>query len=202
MLRILLSILLGLMLLSMGMMAFMFRGESVSDYREFETPQITRMMDQNMLVLEAQGSPTDVRREAWGYLVDMMMSMDGPPQGFTMPTLRARLSLPFEAPASDWVGLYGFPVPQRVDEIPDVELPDRFQAKIETWEYGEVAQVLHVGSYADEIDTIQKLEQFIADQGYEIIGEREEEYLRGAAFWPPSSKDYTLIRYRVQPATD
>jgi hypothetical protein len=202
MLKILFSIILGMLLISLSFMAFIFRGPDLSDYKQYETPQITRMFDQNMLIVEAQGSPTDVRSEVYNKLVDIFMSMDSPPEGLKIPSLRARWSLPFEAPSSEWVGSYAFPVPQKVEEIPDVEIPDRFQTKIETWEYGEVAQILHVGSYASEQESIEVLQQFISDQGYEIVGKREEEYLRGASFWPISRKDYTLIRYRVRESSN
>jgi hypothetical protein len=39
-------------------------------------------------------------------------------------------------------------------------------------EHGEVAQVLHVGSYADEKPTILALHAFIAEQGLAIDGQR------------------------------
>ena len=48
---------------------------------------------------------------------------------------------------------------------------------IETLEYGSVAQILHVGSYAEETPTIQRLHDFITAEGYEIAGPHEEEYL-------------------------
>ncbi len=67
------------------------------------------------------------------------------------------------------------------------------------WRYGTVAEILHVGSYATETPTIERLHQFIADQGYEIAGPHEEEYLKGPGMWGVKEKDYlTIIRYQVR----
>ena len=61
--------------------------------------------------------------------------------------------------------------------------------------------MLHTGPYSEETLTIQKLRDFIASSGYEIIGEHEEEYLHGPGMPPGSPKDYyTIIRYRVRKA--
>lgn len=66
---------------------------------------------------------------------------------------------------------------------------------METREYGTVAQILHVGEYADEEPTIQRLHAFITEQGYEIAGPHEEEYLSR----PGARQQKTMIRYQVRP---
>jgi hypothetical protein len=71
---------------------------------------------------------------------------------------------------------------------------------ISKWECGEDAEILHVGPYAEERSTIEKLHAFIKQRGYEIIGPHEEKYLK----WPGvilkgNLKDYcTILRYRVR----
>ena len=47
--------------------------------------------------------------------------------------------------------------------------------------------------------TILRLHDFIDSQGYRIIGEHEEEYLRGPGMFSRGNpeKYYTIIRYRV-----
>jgi hypothetical protein len=65
---------------------------------------------------------------------------------------------------------------------------------VETWDYGTVAQILHLGAYADEVPTIDRLHAFIAEQGYEIAGPHEEEYLSR----PGAKEQKTRIRYQVQ----
>jgi len=68
------------------------------------------------------------------------------------------------------------------------------QVRLETWEYGTVAQVLHVGPYSEEMPTVQRLHAFIQESGYEIAGAHEEEYLTS----PKAKVQKTLIRYPVR----
>ena len=69
-----------------------------------------------------------------------------------------------------------------------------------TWEYGEVAQILHVGGYDEETADTEALKEFIRSQGYEITGLHEEEYLKGPGFLFAGNPDkyLTLIRYPVK----
>ena len=62
------------------------------------------------------------------------------------------------------------------------------------WEYGSVAQVLHLGTYAEEEPTIDKLHAFIAEQGLEIAGPHEEIYLSR----PGAANQKTIVRYQVR----
>ena len=66
--------------------------------------------------------------------------------------------------------------------------------RAESWHYGTVAQVLHVGSYAAEAPTIRRLHDFIEEQGYEVAGPHEEEYLTR----PDAKVVKTIIRYPVR----
>ena len=77
------------------------------------------------------------------------------------------------------------------------------EVELATWEYGEVAEILHVGPYSEETPTIERLHAFIGVSGYEIRGDHEEEYLRGPGmpFIRVSPEDYyTIIRYQVRKA--
>jgi hypothetical protein len=62
-----------------------------------------------------------------------------------------------------------------------------------------VAEILHIGPYDRETPTIDRLKRFIATSGYSIIGEHEEEYLKGPGLlFRGSPKNFhTIIRYRV-----
>ncbi|MFH0768533.1 MAG: GyrI-like domain-containing protein, partial [Chloroflexota bacterium] len=66
--------------------------------------------------------------------------------------------------------------------------------KLETWDYGTVAQILHLGSYDQEQPNIERLHKFIEESGYEIAGMHEEEYLTR----PDSKFPKTIIRYPVK----
>lgn len=110
---------------------------------------------------------------------------------------RARWSVAFDAKKEDWIGVYGLPVSDTVRELPAPKKD--LQVKLTTWEYGTVAEILHIGPYSQETPTIEELKSFIAANGYEITGDHEEEYLKGPGLWPTDPhKYYTIIRYRVQ----
>lgn len=96
-------------------------------------------------------------------------------------------------PKSEWTGVWGVKVPDYVTEKDIVQKDPKISAKVETWKGGDCAEVLYVGTYADEGPTIQKLHEFIKELGYKIAGNQEEEYLT-----KPGPKAKTIIRYLVR----
>jgi hypothetical protein len=69
-----------------------------------------------------------------------------------------------------------------------------------TWEYGEVAEILHLGPYSREEPALKRLREFIREQGYVTLGGHEEEYIVGPSQGGKGdSEQYvTIIRYRVR----
>jgi hypothetical protein len=165
--------------------------QDLSQYEKLKNPQIRKMPDkQKMLVVEEKGDPTVVAGVAFRVLFSTFFKIPG----VKIAPPRARWLNTFSDPRDEWVGLYALPLPESVDSLPEsVE-----GVKIDYWEYGEVAEILHVGPYSEETPTIDKIIAFIADQGYEIAGPHEEEYLRGPESGPDSSKYMTIIRYQVK----
>ncbi|MDP4198789.1 MAG: GyrI-like domain-containing protein [Bacteroidota bacterium] len=49
--------------------------------------------------------------------------------------------------------------------------------RLEKWSEGECAQIMHIGPYSSEAPTIEKLHDFIRDQGADISGKHHEIYL-------------------------
>ncbi|MCA9912180.1 MAG: GyrI-like domain-containing protein [Anaerolineae bacterium] len=49
--------------------------------------------------------------------------------------------------------------------------------RFETYHEGHAVQILHIGSYAEEAPTVQRLHDFIAEQGYKLTGKHHEIYL-------------------------
>jgi hypothetical protein len=92
------------------------------------------------------------------------------------------------------------PVPENVAELPEYEAEPGLTIELTTWEYGEVAEILHIGPYDKEEPTIEKLHTFIEENGYKIVGLHEEEYLKGPGmfFKGNPEKYYTIIRYQVK----
>ncbi|HPO96250.1 MAG TPA: GyrI-like domain-containing protein, partial [Elusimicrobiales bacterium] len=69
----------------------------------------------------------------------------------------------------------------------------------ELWEYGDVAEILHIGPYSKINESVEKLKKFISDNEYRIKGEYEEEYIKGPGkFFKGNENKYrTIIRFKV-----
>jgi hypothetical protein len=86
----------------------------------------------------------------------------------------------------------GLPIPEDTASLPrKVPIPE---VMIETWKYGTVAQILHLGPYDQEYPTIEHLLKFIEESGYEVAGDHEEEYISR----PDAKVQKTIIRYPVR----
>jgi hypothetical protein len=73
------------------------------------------------------------------------------------------------------------------------ELPAMAQARLQRFEEGSCAQVLHIGPFSAEGPTIAMLHAFIRDQGYSINGKHHEIYLSDPRRSAPE-KWKTIIR--------
>ena len=65
----------------------------------------------------------------------------------------------------EWTGLYALPVPETATELPPHETQEGLKASLATWEYGEVAEILHLGPYSREEPVLKRLREFIREQG-------------------------------------
>jgi hypothetical protein len=113
---------------------------------------------------------------------------------FDLEPLRARRVIDGGRPKSQRGAMWGIPVPPEVTEIPCAD--ERYPVRIETWEYGTVAEILHEGSRAEEARTVDRLKRYMREQKLEPVGAMEEEYLTV----PGAAVPRTLIRFRVRPA--
>ncbi|MGA8848462.1 MAG: GyrI-like domain-containing protein [Dehalococcoidia bacterium] len=113
-------------------------------------------------------------------------------ESFKVSAPRARYPNAQLYPKGEWLIIAGIPVPDNTTSLPHKE--PGTEVKIETWEYGMVAQILHLGPYDQETKTIERLQQFITANGYEIAGPHEEEYQSK----PDAKTIKTLIRYQVK----
>ena len=80
------------------------------------------------------------------------------------------------------------------------ELPGLSKMRFERFEEGLSAQVIHVGPYAEERPTIERLHAFIAEQGCEPAGKHHEIYLGDPRRAAPD-KLKTVIRQPVRRKT-
>ncbi len=73
------------------------------------------------------------------------------------------------------------------------------EVRFEKFAEGKAAQVMHIGPYAAEGPTIERLHQFIAAQGYRLRGRHHEIYFGDPRRAAPE-KLKTIIRQAVEPA--
>ena len=71
--------------------------------------------------------------------------------------------------------------------------------RLERYCEGRSAQVLYVGPYSEETAAIEKLHEFVQNQGYELRGKHHEIYLSDPRRTAPE-KLKTILRHPVKPA--
>ena len=159
-------------------------------------PAIIEMPPQRVAVVRSVGDPNDVGAQVFPALFGSVMTLKFKvlkPQGIDYKPGAPRARWPDlpGTPKDQWTGLWAIPVPDDTDELPQT-VPD-VPVTLETWEYGSVAHILHVGPYTEEPPTVEKLQAFITESGYRIAGAHEEEYLSR----PNAKTMRTIIRYPV-----
>jgi len=160
-------------------------------------PIILEMPPQKMAVVRGKGSPDKVFAKRFPALFGSVYTLkfDLKKRGlesFNVGCPRARYPNAHLDPKGEWLIIAGIPIPGNTTSLPQKE--PNSEVKIETWEYGTVAQILHLGPYDQETATIERLQQFITENGYEMAGPHEEEYQSR----PDAKVVKTLIRYQVK----
>jgi len=160
-------------------------------------PQILEMPSQKMAVVYGKGAPDKVFSELMPALYGSVYTLrfDRKKRGlpaFKVSGLRARDPNAHLVPMDEWIHIIGLPIPEDTASLPQ-KVPS-IEVKLETWEYGTVAQILHLGAYDQEHATVERLHKFIKENGYEIAGMHEEEYLTK----PDAKVPKTIIRYVVR----
>jgi hypothetical protein len=160
-------------------------------------PKILEMLPQKMAVVTGKGTPDEVFSRLMPALYSSVYTLKFNLKKRGIPTfkvcgLRARYPDAHLVPKEEWTHVIGLPVPEDTASLPqkvaDVEV------KLETWQYGAVAQILHLGAYDQEGPNIERLMKFIEESGYQIAGDHEEEYLTS----PDAKVPKTIIRYVVK----
>jgi hypothetical protein len=164
-------------------------------------PQIIEMSPQKMAVVRSKGTPDEVFPEVMPALYGSVYTLkfDLKKKGLTtfkVTGLRGRYPDAHLVPKERWTMILGLPVP-----IDTASLPQKVaevEVVMETWSYGTIAQILHIGAYDQETLNIERLQRYIKDNGYEISGDHEEEYLTS----PDAKVVKTIIRYPVRKRSD
>lgn len=159
-------------------------------------PEILTKKPQKMVVVYTKGDPNKEASKAmpalYGSVYKLRFELKRKGITFKVEKLRARWPDAHILPKDQWTGIWGLPVPEDTTNLP--QKSPGIEVKLEIWNYGTVAQILHLGSYAEEGPTVKRLHEFISNTGYEIAGVHEEEYLTT----PKAKVQKTLIRYPVK----
>lgn len=160
-------------------------------------PQILEMPSQKMAVVYGKGAPDKVFPELMPALYGSVYTLKFDLKKKGLPTFKvsglcARYPDAHLVPMEEWTHIIGLPIPEDTTSLPQ-KVPG-VEVKIETWEYGTVAQILHLGAYDQEQPTVERLQKFIEESGYQIAGVHEEEYLTS----PDAKVVKTIIRYPVR----
>ncbi len=155
------------------------------------------MPSQKMAVVHAKGVPDKVFAKFMPALYGSVYALKFAFKKKGLPTFkvsppRARYPDGLTVPMDKWTIIIGVPVPEDTNSLP--QKIAGIDVKLETWDYGTVVQILHLGPYDQEQPTVERLHRFIADSGYEIAGVHEEEYLTR----PDAKVPKTIIRYPVK----
>lgn len=161
-------------------------------------PEIVELPARKVATVTSKGDPNVVGEQVFKPLYGAVYTLkfDLKKRGletFKVEGLRARWPDAHLLPKDQWTAHWALPIPDDTQTLPK-KSPDDPDVAIATWEYGTVAQVLHLGPYSEEGPTVALLHKFIADSGYRIAGEHEEEYLTS----PKAKVIKTIIRYRVE----
>jgi hypothetical protein len=78
-------------------------------------------------------------------------------------------------------------------------LPAAGSIRLERFTEGLAAQIMYIGPYSDEAPTIERLHDFVTEQGYELRGRHHEIYLGDPRRTAPERLK-TVIRHPVKPA--
>lgn len=190
----------ALVVFSVISLFFMAQTPVRAQFEHLKDPKISTLKDQKVVVVEAKGDPNLIGSKAFGLLFQIYYTMKETPKGPMQPAPRARWPVSFDTPKSEWIGSYAMPVPESITDLPEYNAEQGLKVSLTTWEYGHVAEILHVGPYDKEEPTIKRLKDFIKEKNYEIVGAHEEEYIKGPTMvsMGDPEKYITIIRYRVK----
>ena len=191
---IIIAVLIGIFMLLMP------KGAKYSDFAYLSAPRIITKPSEKVIEVKVMGDPSTSVQPAMSLLLKTYFRLEGVKHGMDIPAPKSRWYTEFDKPRNTWEGEVAITIPGSVKSIPEIKDKSGLKIELTTWEYGEVAEILHVGSYGSEEADINKLKDFIDSQGYEISGPHEEEYLKGPLPFMPTNPDkyLTIIRYRVE----
>jgi hypothetical protein len=193
-------IILAFLVAAIGLVLFLSHPRSLKKYDYLKNPRITTLPRQKMIIVEAQGDPAIISEKSISLLFKTFFSFKHAVKGLKYTPPRARWPKPFDAPQEEWIGIFGLAVPEAVASLPESIQKKHPSIKLAYWEYGEVAEILHIGAYSEASATRARLHEFIKTRGYQPIGAPEEIYIKGPGkfFKSYTKKLRTILRQRIE----
>jgi len=166
-------------------------------------PAIVELGSQKVAVVTTKGDPNvvlqDVMPALYGAAYTLKFDLKKKNPGgetFKVMALRGRWPDAHEKPKNEWTGILALPVPEDTVVLPQ-KVPE-VEVKLDTWQYGTCACVLHIGPYTEEASNIERLHKFIVDSGYVFNGVHEEWYLTR----PNAKIQKTLLLHPIRKAAN
>lgn len=158
-------------------------------------PRFVNLPPQRVLAITAEGDPNEAAGPAYRKLFKAFYAhADKAERRHAGSPLARWAAADLESPKAGWQGTYALPVSRAFPAVTKEGM------RMETWEYGPTAEILHIGSYADMSADIAALKAFIARNGFVVKGSYEEVYLKGPGMILKGdpSRYQTLIRFGVE----
>ena len=188
-------------------------------------PAIVEVPDLAFLMIDGRGDPnTSEAYEAalqalYGvaYTLKFTLKKTDPERDFKVAPLEGLWWTDEGAPTMDdlqrdrdawnWTMMIAVPDAMTADEVTAAtgaaarkrELAAAPLIRLERLEEGLAAQIMHIGPYAEEAPTIERLHEFVAAQGYELRGRHHEIYLGDPRRTAPERLK-TVVRHPVREA--
>ena len=91
----------------------------LSRYDVLKDPRISQKPKQKMIVVELKGDPNEVGGQAFKKLFKTYWGLKKKVKGLENAAPRARWPVELDTPKDKWIGIYGLPVPDEVEELPE-----------------------------------------------------------------------------------
>jgi hypothetical protein len=184
-------------------------------YPPIGQPVLVDVPEMQFLMIDGRGGPTDGAFQeaiaalfAASFTAKFAVKRRDPGDDFTVMPLEAMFWTGGDGPPADpstlsWTAMIVQPpaVTEELAQRAIAEALDRGAAaatrlRVERFREGLAAQVMHVGPYAEEEPTIEKLHAFVAEHDYPLRGRHHEIYLSDPRR-TPADRLKTVIRQPV-----
>jgi hypothetical protein len=188
-------------------------------YTAKEKPEIIEVPEFNFLTYTGRGEPggvdySEALNALYSSVYTLKFAMKKKGADFTVMTLEGLwwwdnpviVNLEDAPPRETWNWKSMILVPNTITEEMLVETKSTLKkkekpaenVKLERFQEGTSAQILHIGPFSEETRSQKILHNFIAEKGYRLRGRHHEIYLSDPRKSPPE-KWRTILRHPVEP---